>query len=155
MALSDRAASAPAWAFGAILGAAYEGATTADVFSSLRDAATAAGLESPGLNAIDVGQLRGLAGGIVRASAALASADFSQRIDSSMIGQMPWSMDPSTLAVAPEYWARVEMTTVDEQGNQQTGFMTMTGINSLNMTVGDLNTIIQGNAVAAALQTGQ
>jgi len=150
MALSDRAMNALGWAYGSILGGAYNGATTSEIWDSLRAAAEAQGLDTVGLSAVDVSQLRSYASQVVSASNSLASADPSQVIDSSMIGYQPWSMDLNTLANAPEYWARVEMTTSDEQGNLQTGWITLTGINSLNMTVGDLNTIIQGNAIAAA-----
>lgn len=154
MPLSERAQSALGWAFGSILGAAYEGLSTADLWQSLRDAAESQGFSTVGLSGADVSQLRGYASQIVRAADSLAAADAAAGIDSSMIGYAPWSMDLNTLAVAPEYWARVEMTTADEQGNLTTGWVTMTGINSLNMTVQDLNTIIQGNAEAAAISEG-
>jgi hypothetical protein len=154
VALSERLSNIGAWAFGAIQASAYEGATTADVWAGLRDAAAAAGLESPGLSAADVSVLRGYAGQIADATRQLAEADPALGLESSMVGVAPWSMDQNTLNVAPEYWARVEMTVADEAGVQSTGWVTMTGINSLNMTAGDLNAMIQANAEAAAVSEG-
>jgi hypothetical protein len=154
MALTDRAASALGWAFGAIQSAAYQGLTTTQVWESLRDAAEAHGLPTLGLSAADVSSLRGYAGQIRQASESLAAADPGLGLDASMVGVAPWSMGSSTLAVAPEYWARVEMTVADEQGNLSTGWTTMTGITSLNMTAGELNAMIQANAEAAAIAEG-
>lgn len=154
MALSDRAMSNLGWAFGSILGATYDGATTSEIWQSLRDAAQAQGLESVGLSASDVSQLRGAAGAIVAAAGNLASADPSLGLTSDMIGIAPWSMGQDTLNTSPEYWARVEMTVADENGVLTTGWTTMTGINSVNMTAGDLNTLIQANAEAAAMSQG-
>ena len=154
MALTSRAMSALGWAFGAIQGAAYQGMTTADLWQNLRDAAEAQGLETVGLSAADVSSLRGYAGQIKAAADALASADPALGLESKMVGYAPWSMDQSTLNVAPEYWARVEMTVADEQGNQSTGWATMTGITSLDMTAGELQQMIQANAEAAALSEG-
>lgn len=154
MPLTDRAAAALGWAFGAILGSAYAGETTADVWDRLRSASEAAGFETLGLSASDVSSLRGYAGGIVRAADSLASAGPGDAITADMIGVTPWSMGLGTLAVAPEYWARVEMTVADEQGNESTGWFTMTGINSLNMTTGDLDQLVQLNAEAAAISEG-
>jgi|SRR5215469_7670415 len=154
MALTDRAASALGWAFGSIMGATYQGLSTSELWQSLRDAAESQGLSTLGLSASDVSSLRGYAAQIRDSAENLANADPNASLDSSMIGVAPWSMDLNTLNVAPEYWARVEMTVADEQGNLTTGFMTMTGLNSVNMTAGDLNTIVQANAEAAALSQG-
>jgi hypothetical protein len=154
MALSERAQSALGWAFGSILGAAYEGLGTSDIWNSLKDAAQSQGLETVGLSATDVSQLRSYASQIVQASDNLASADPALGLENNMIGYAPWSMDANTLALAPEYWARVEMTVADEQGNMSTGWFTMTGINSLDMTAGDLNQLVQLNAEAAATGEG-
>lgn len=155
MALSDRAMANLGWAFGAIQGAAYQGLTTSQLWDSLRNAAESQGLSTVGLSASDVSQLRGYAGQIADASRQLADGDPGLGITSGMVGYAPWSMDLNTLAVAPEYWARVEMTVADENGNLSTGWATMTGITSVNMTVGDLNTLIQANAEAAAISEGQ
>lgn len=154
MALSDRAMGNLGWAFGSILGATYDGLGTADIWQGLKDAAEAQGLSSVGLSAADVSQLRGAASAIVQASDNLAAADPSLGLTADMIGIAPWSMGLDTLNTSPEYWARVEMTVADEQGNLSTGWTTMTGITSVNMTVGDLNALIQGNAEAAAMSQG-
>lgn len=154
MALSERAMGALGWAFGAIQGAVYEGLSTADVWQALRNAAESQGLDTLGLNAVDVSQLRGYAAQMRQAADNLQNATPENSIDASMIGYAPWSMSQDTLNVTPEYWARVEMTVADEQGNTSTGWTTMTGINSLNMTAGQLQGIIEGNAAAAALSQG-
>jgi hypothetical protein len=154
VALTDRAAAALGWAFGAIQGATYEGLNTTDIWQRLRDAAESQGLSTVGLSAADVSSLRGYAGQMKAASDALGAADPSLGIESSMVGVAPWSMSQATLNAAPEWWARVEMTVADEQGNMTTGWVTMTGITSLNMTAGDLNQMIQANAEAAAVQEG-
>lgn len=154
MALSDKAMSNLGWAFGSILSGAYNHSSTSDIWSALQDAAASQGLETVGLSATDVSQLRSYASQMVDAAGQLAAADPAAGLDASMIGYAPWSMDVNTLAVAPEYWARVEMTTADEQGAQTTGWFTMTGINSLDMTAGDLNSLIQLNAEAAATGEG-
>lgn len=154
MALTDRAAAALGWAFGAIQGATYQGLGTADIWQALRDAAESQGLSTVGLSAADVSSLRGYAGQIRNAADQLSQADPSLGLEPSMVGYAPWSMDQNQLNVAPEYWARVEMTVADEQGNQSTGWVTMTGITSLNMTAGDLQAMIQANAEAAAISEG-
>lgn len=154
MALTDRAASALGWAFGAIQGATYQGLSTSDIWQALRDAAESQGLSTVGLNAADVSSLRGYAAQIRNAADQLSNADPSQGLEANMVGYAPWSMDQNTLNTAPEYWARVEMTVADEQGNQSTGWVTMTGITSLNMTAGDLQSMIQANAEAAAISEG-
>lgn len=154
MALSEGAQGAVSWAFGAIQASVYAGESTAEVWSRLNDAAQARGLDKPPLSIFDVNELRHQAGEVASAAGALADATPDQSIDSTMIGFAPWSMDLNTLAAAPEYHARVEMTVADEQGNRSTGWITMTGINSLDMTVGDLNAIIQANAEAAAIAEG-
>lgn len=154
MALSDRAMGNLGWAFGAIQASAYAGESTAEVWARLNAAAEAQGLTSVGLSAADVSQLRGYAGQIADAARQLEAADPGLGLTSGMVGLAPWSMGLNQLEVAPEYWARVEMTVADEAGNQSTGWITMTGINSLNMTAGDLNTLIQANAEAAAISEG-
>lgn len=154
MALSERAMSNLGWAFGSILGATYEGASTADIWDALKAGAEAQGLETVGLSASDVSQLRGFAGGITRAADNLANADPNLGITNDMIGTAPWSMDANSLALAPEYHARVEMTVADDAGNLSTGWYTLTGINSVNMTAADLNSLIQVNAEAAAAGEG-
>jgi hypothetical protein len=142
------------WAFGAIQAGTYAGENTTQIWERLRSGAAAAGLETVGLSATDVSQLRGWAGAIAQASDNLGNADPNASLDSSMIAYAPWSMGPDTLALAPEYWARVQMTTQDEQGNITTGWTTMTGINSLDMTAESFNQMVQLNAEAAALAEG-
>jgi hypothetical protein len=142
------------WAFGAIQASAYAGESTQEVWQRLNDAAEAQGLPGVPLSVPDVSILRGFAGQVANAAGNLAAADPELGITSDMVGNMPWSMSLNTLQAAPEYWARVQMTVADEAGNLSDGWMTMTGITSINMTAGQLNQLIQQNAEAAAISEG-
>ena len=153
--LSDRALAALGWAYGAIQGATYQGLGTADIWQSLRDAAESQGFSSVGLSGADVSVLRGYAGGMKRASDTFGAADAGQPLTADMIGVQPWALPGASFNAAPEWWARVEMTVADEQGNLSTGWATMTGLDLRGLSVGDITRILQANAEAAALQQGE
>ncbi len=157
--------------FGSILGAAFDGATTAEVWQAMRNAATqtaAAILGVPageggnnpevqaqaqellsGVTIQDVNQMRASAGQIVSATNALAAANPEQAIDASMIGQAPNSVTGPGSGFEQSYLARYQYTGVDVTGNELTGYSTI-ALETLPETVGELSDLIMSEATARA-----
>ena len=157
--------------FGSILGAAFGGATTSEVWQAMREAATntaAAILGVPageggnnpevqaqaqqllsGITIQDVNQMRASAGQIVSATRSLAAANPEQAIDSSMIGQSPNMVTGPGTGFEQSYLIRYEYTGVDVAGNELTDFSTIS-LESLPETVGELSDLIMSEATARA-----
>ena len=161
--------------FGSILSSAFQGATTSEVWSNLKEAAvsTAESLlgvasgTSPvgpgtqelansllsGIGIQDVNQMRSIAGQQVSAFNALAGANPEFAIDSSMIAPSPNAMTGYGSGLPQQYAARVGYTAVDEFGNETQGFVTINGVD-VNGTVGDLMASVQTEASAFAAAYG-
>lgn len=116
--------------FPAIVSAASQGASTADVWGAVRNAAgniasqvlgTTLGREPTdeevsntaatllrGITATDVSQARGAAGQMVTAHNNLANADPNAQIEASMIARAPWSVTSNVAGVSEQYRIRVQ-----------------------------------------------
>ena len=160
--------------YGSVLGAAWQGATTAEVWDSMRTAATATAaflngvstataLGNPlvmaqavallsGITIQDVNQMRAIAGQNIAAARALAGAAPEMAIDSSMIGiPTAFGTGPGT-GIPQAYAARVNYTGVDVAGNEVTDWYTIYGVSS-DQTVGELFAQAQVDA-QARVETG-
>lgn len=145
--------------FGSILSSAFQGATTSEVWSNLKEAATntAAGMLGvpqslaqygtavsdlasqllSGISVTDVSQLRGIAGQQIAAMGNLANADRTFAVDASMIGPTPNSITGPGTGFPQQYYARIGYTGTDVNGNEVSGFTTIGDID-VSGSVGDV-----------------
>jgi hypothetical protein len=155
--------------YGSVLGAAWQGATTAEVWDSMRTAATATAaflngvstataLGNPlvmaqavallsGITIQDVNQMRAIAGQNIAAARALAGAAPEMAIDSSMIGIPPAMGTGPGTGIDQKYSLRVNYTGIDEMGNEVTDWYTIYDV-SADTTVGDLRATAVADANA-------
>ena len=155
--------------YGSVLGAAWQGATTAEVWDSMRTAATATAaflngvstataLGNPlvmaqavallsGITIQDVNQMRAIAGQNIAAARALARAAPEMAIDSSMIGIPPAMGTGPGTGIDQKYSLRVNYTGIDEMGNEVTDWYTIYDVSS-DTTVGDLRATAVADANA-------
>jgi hypothetical protein len=155
--------------YGSILGAAFEGATTAEVWDAIRSAAyntaaAVAGLSAgaaaanplvaaqaavylAGIGIQDVNQMRAIAGQTVAATRALAGAQPEQAIGPEMIGIPPVLGTGPGTGLPQAYSLRVQYTGIDVAGNEITDWYTIYGIDP-NVTVGDLYDLANADAQA-------
>jgi hypothetical protein len=155
--------------YGSVLGAAWQGATTAEVWDSMRTAATATAaflngvstataLGNPlvmaqavallsGITIQDVNQMRAIAGQNIAAARALARAAPEMAIDSSMIGIPPAMGTGPGTGIDQKYSLRVNYTGIDEMGNEVTDWYTIYDV-SADTTVGDLRATAVADANA-------
>jgi hypothetical protein len=101
--------------WGAIAESARSGWTTAQLWGAIRAAATEAGMESPGISAIDVSKLRGVAGRMEAAAQTLQSAGRDTTIDARMIADPPWSRPLNVQAEGRQYQVRY-LSTISQDG---------------------------------------
>lgn len=116
--------------FPSIVSAASSGASTAEVWGAIRDAAggiaaqvlgTTLGREPTeqevldqvgkllgGISATDVSQARGAAGAMVSAHSNLINGDPNAQIESSQIARAPWSTTTNVAGVSEQYRIRVQ-----------------------------------------------
>lgn len=134
--------------------AATDHMTTADLWSSIRDAAEAAGLATPGVGAATISTLRGIYGRMTSATEALNSAARDDLVAGNMVGQAPWSPDLEIQAATPAYLATFRLAVVDEEGNESTRWITSRITGQLG-TVGDLFDQVDADAAGAAAGYGQ
>ena len=125
-----------AW-WGVIQSAARQHATTAGVWTAIKDSAQEWGLALPTDMFSAVNRMRALASGITYASERLMRAAPESAITSEHIGQQIYARSPQEMALAPIYHVRFEMHTVTE-GVVQTGWYTLEYSGSLPPTVGQL-----------------
>lgn len=140
--------------WGSILTSAYQGASTADMWSAIRVSQQNYGLAKPGASAPDVSVLRGYANRIVAAATTLAAAARSDSITPAMMATAPYtSRDLASIAASPVYHVRFLNTVQAEDGSVtqtwQTSVFTATDMPS---TVGDLLDQIDFNASELAAQ---
>jgi hypothetical protein len=131
--------------FGVIEHATRERASTADIWSAIRAQAAAEGLESPGVTAQDVSRLRGAAGRIRAASAALSRAEPGYGIDAPMIALAPWSRSLAERNTLPMYQVRFLHTT-NVAGQEQSDWRSIMLRGATPPTVGDLMSQLQRDA---------
>lgn len=84
-----------------------------------------------------------------RAAGNLTAAAPDTAIDSSMIADWPTAAGPAVQAAAPAYMAKAQFTYTDTLGQQQTAWITVTGITQLPDTAGALALRLTGAAIQA------
>jgi hypothetical protein len=153
--------------YGSVLGAAWQGATTAEVWDSMRTAATytaafingistAAALGNPlvmaqalallsGVTIQDVNSMRAIAGQNIAASRALAGAAPEMAVDSSMIGIPPALGTGPGTGLPQKQSLHVHWNGLDEEGNPVDGWYTIYDVD-VSCTVGDLRALAETDA---------
>lgn len=140
--------------WGSILASAYQGASTADMWTSIRQAQADYGLAKPGASAPDVSVLRGYANRIVAAAGNLAAAAPTDVITAAMTAIAPYtSSDLAGIAANPTYMVRFVNTVQAPDGStidvHQTAVFTAA---QMPTTVGELQDAIDQNGVELAAQ---
>jgi len=146
--------------YGSILTSAYQGASTADMWTSIRANQALYGLPKPGASAPDVSVIRGYANRIVAGARTLAAADGSDAITSDMMAVAPYtSRDLPSIATTPIYHVRYQITVQASDGTLSDRWSTSV-YTAADMpgTVGALidatNTDAEEMTAQAAQQTG-
>lgn len=125
--------------WGSILGSAYQGHNTADMWTAIRGAQQQYGLDRPGTSAPDVSVIRGYANRIVNAVRALGAADPSENITAAMTSVVPYS--PQTMegiATTPNYLVTATVTVQGLDGTTTDHPLTwLQAPNPFGQTVGD------------------
>lgn len=119
--------------WGVIQAGVAQRASTADLWSMVRDAAAAEGVELHGANAIDLGQLRSLAAGNRNAGEQFARAAGNLGITTEMIGTELWSRAPLEQGITPRWLVRFQQTT-ESEGEQSTGWRAASYLGNLPAT---------------------
>ena len=140
--------------YGTVEAAARDRATTADLWSRLRDHAESLGLSGPGLTIGQVNQLRGLASGVINAERNLGRAQPEYGIDSGMIAGAPWARDLAERDALPMFQVRFEHQVIVD-GVPQSEWRTVMYRGQLPSSVGALQEDIEGDAQEMADNYGQ
>ena len=112
--------------WGSILASAYAGASTADMWTAIRGAQQAYGLDRPGTSAPDVSVLRGYANRIANAARSFGAANPGDALTSDMMSVAPYTLnDLNGIATAPTYHVRGFVTTAQADGSVTSNWMTM------------------------------
>ena len=132
-----------------ISAAANDRATTADLWSRIRDQADQLGLSSPGVSVQGVNELRRLATSIERSGRALTKASETSGIEPGMIGEAPWSRALQDRGGIGIFQVRYKHSFIDSEG-LQSEWRTSVFNNGLPATVGELraNIIEDANQLA-------
>lgn len=97
-----------------------------------------------------VDQLAGMAGSWVNARDTLSSAADSDPIDSSMVTLAPWSMDLNSFNAMPSYHLVLG---INVEGQAEPVYRTVTGVDQLPGSVGELRSAQLINAYAMSVGT--
>lgn len=127
--------------------------TTADLWSTIRDAAEQAGWASPGVTLRGVNQLRAIATQIQNAGRNFARADEDQRLDYTMTAGAPWSRSDAERGALPMWQARFEHTFMQD-GEEVTEWRTSVFAGRLPATVADMRAAIAEDAEQLADKYG-
>lgn len=120
-----------------------------DVVAAASQLARDAGQALSFAEASAIPSLFALARGNARAGDALATADLTAGIDASMIGEWPTAPAAGIQAAQPLYMAKASFSYVNALGEQQQGWVTLTGITQLPTSVGNLQLRLQGAALSS------
>jgi len=142
--LSPDAAKAMAY-WGIVELAAESHATTADLWSWIRDAADELGLASPGVTVRGIQELRGRAGQIQAAKDKFAKLADNQRVRGEHIATPPWARDPSLMRAQPKFAVRFRHTVI-RNGIEQTEWKTSVFPGKVTHTAGRLRADVELDA---------
>lgn len=142
--------------YGSILTSAYQGASTADMWTSIRANQALYGLPKPGASAPDVSVIRGYANRIVNGARTLAAASESDAITSDMMAVAPYtSRDLPAINTTPVYHVRYLNTVQADDGSTTSVWHTSVFTASdMPGTVGELRDTIDFHATELAAQGG-
>jgi len=140
--------------WGSVERGAHEGWTTAQLWESIRAAREAYGGDAPRVGAIEVGQLRAYAGGIVRAANAYERLPDSSGLSSEHFAEAPWSRPLSQRNTLPMYQVRFEHVTTGP-GGESIDFRSVFFRGSFPATKQDLEARLEGDAALMAADYDQ
>lgn len=138
--------------WGTILESAYQGRSTADMWTAIRAVQQQYGLPSPQADAIDVSVIRGYANRVVNAGRALGAAQPGDSITADMMAVAPYTaQDLAGIAATPTYLVRFQNTVQAADGTISTVWQTSvrTAVD-MPSTVGDLQNQISFDAANIA-----
>lgn len=137
----------PYW--GVIESAVSRGATTAELWSDIRSAATEWGLESPGVSAIGVSQLRGMAGQIRARGQEFAQLPDGRRVYSTLWADAPWQRTSAERRLDPRWAVRFQHT-YTQGGDTLTEWRTVMQYGRPPRTAGEIRASVEGEALNMA-----
>lgn len=137
--------------WGAIEGATRNGATTAEVWQAVRDAASSLGYDSHGATIQDIAKLRSRAVSMVRADRALERSANNEAVRAETFAVAPYARDLAERNTTAMYQVRIQHTT-ETDGRIETNFRTITFTGSLPSTIGELRDQVEQDAEAMADQ---
>lgn len=142
--------------WGSILASAYQNASTADMWTAIRNQQTEYGLPKPGASAPDVSVLRGFANRIVAGAAAFAAAAPTDTITADMMAVAPYTAnDLNSITTTPTYHVRYANTIQAADGTITTVWNTSVfTAGDMPATVGELQDAIDTDATEIAAQGG-
>lgn len=140
--------------WGAARGAASSRANTQDFYQALRDAATSFGEDSHGLSFGEVTQLRSSAVQVRNAAERFSRAPEENAIDARMIGVVPYGRTQDAKNALPIHQVGVNLDVADEDGNITSKYIQVRFTGNLEMTKGELLTLVQQDAEQAARDYG-
>lgn len=138
MALPDQAAAAyPRWWSTALYAASHD-FTSTDLVSAAADIARQEGQPLTFSEGTGIAQLYGYARNIATAADRLGAADDSAPITGDMISQAPFASSVQVQQAIPVWYAQTEVTYLDPEGNEVTGWRTWIKTQVLPTSVGAL-----------------
>jgi hypothetical protein len=123
--------------------------TSSDILSAAASIAREAGQSLSFAESSGIFGLISLARGQANAIDALNSAAPNQAIDASMIAQWPTAADAEVQAVQPSYMAKGQFTYTDALGQQQSAWVTLTGLTGIPVSADALALRLTGAAIQA------
>lgn len=129
-------------------------ASTADIWAAIRDAQATAERTYPQVSLQEVNSLRSWAASNRNAMERLATAGTGATLTGDMVGIDLSARTAVARAAAPEYWVRLQLSGVDETGNETTKWLTITTLRELPVTVTDLYTQLDQTVLAAGAGYG-
>lgn len=120
------------------LAAVDGGFTSSDTLAAAADIAKQQGQPLSFQEGTGITQLYSMASNIIRAQNTMASSPDNVSIDASMIGQAPWARSEQEQTASPLWYAQVQTTYVDPEGNQMQGWQTVMIPQVLPSSVGSL-----------------
>lgn len=126
--------------------AAATGMNTADLWSTIRDAAEDAGFDSPGVTVQGVSFLRGEATRIQRNAAQFATLADSRVMRGGLISQSPWSRSLAEQRAMPMFQVRFVHTFMEGE-DQKAEWRTVVFEGKLPRTAGEVRALVEADAV--------
>jgi hypothetical protein len=133
--------------------AAAEKLTTEDMWTMIKDRAEEYGLSSPGVSAVGVAQLRGLATGLQRSTTAFERLADTRSLPGRFWTQAPWARSRAEQRALPKFNVRFQHT-FTRNGETVTEWRTSVFETKPPRNVGELRAMVQGDAINLARKYG-